>query len=422
MSFRHTPRDRIPAVASRGPGPEGDEAARRPAAAILGTRGIPASHGGFETLAERLALHLAARGWQVTVYCQREVAKVGRRYASETWRGIELVHVEGALTGAPATLAFDAFCARHAAAREAVCLVLGYNGAVFLPYLRLNGRMLVTNMDGIEWRRPKWNAAIRAFFFASEWLAATVSHRLIADHPAIAAHLATRRARGDIATIPYGGDPVETAPLGPLAALGLAPDGYLISVARIEPDNGILTLVRTFSRRARGARLVVLGRLDPANPYHRAVRAAAGPEVLFPGPVYDGATLRALRFHARAYLHGHRVGGTNPSLVEALWAGNAVIAHANPFNAWTAGPEQFLFCDEDSLEAAMDLALSEPARLAPARAAARERAARLFDWKDVLAAYEAELLALAARRLDSQDAAPTTRRRVQPLGSPGWGR
>lgn len=369
----------------------------RPAVAILGTRGIPAAHGGFETLAERLAQHLAGRGWRVTVYCQREVATLRRRFTVTPWRGVELVEVEVARRGALATLAFDWHCARHAAERDALCLVLGYNGAPFLPWLRLRGKRILTNMDGIEWRRPKWNAAVRAYFWGAEWIAAWTSHRLIADHPAIADHLATRRPRRAIATIPYGGDPVTEAPTGPLDALGLEPDGYLLSVARIEPDNSILPIVRAFSRRRRGARLVVLGCLDPANPYHRAVRAAAGDEVVFPGGLYDPGQVRALRFHARAYLHGHRVGGTNPSLVEALWAGNAVIAHDNVFNAWTTGPGQFAFRDEDELETAIHRALTEPERLAPARAAARRRASEAFQWPEVLARYEAELTALSER-------------------------
>ena len=153
--------------------------------------------------------------------------------------------------------------------------------------------------------------------------------------------------------------------------MGLEPDRYLVSIARIEPDNSILDIVRTFSRRHRGVRLVVLGRLDEGNTYHRAIRAAASEEVLFTGAIYDAATLRALRFHARAYLHGHTVGGTNPSLVEALWAGNAVIAHQNVYNTWTAGPEQFFFSDRTSLETALTAVLTDEIAVTRARAAAR---------------------------------------------------
>ena len=359
-----------------------------PTLLILGTRGIPAAHGGFETFAERLALYLADRGWRVGVYCQEEVERVRDRVSTRTWNGITLITVEVALRGPAATLAFDAFCVRDAAARGGVCLVLGYNGAAFLPYLRARGGRILTNMDGIEWRRPKWPLPVRAFFYVSEWIAAWSSQRLVADHPAIADHLARRRPRQAIATIPYGGDP-PPAELRP-PPLGLEPGRYLISIARIEPDNNILTLVEAFSRKPRGMRLVVLGTLKVGNAYHRAVEDAAGLEVLMPGAIYEPELVQSLRVHARAYLHGHTVGGTNPSLVEALWAGNAVIAHDNPFNRGTAGDGQFYFTDGDSCADAIERVIADDAAVATAAAAARARA-ESFRWDDVLAAYETEL-------------------------------
>lgn len=359
-----------------------------PTLLILGTRGIPAAHGGFETFAERLALYLASRGWRVGVYCQEEVERVRDRVSTRTWNGITLITVEVALRGPAATLAFDAFCVRDAAARGGVCLVLGYNGAAFLPYLRARGGRILTNMDGIEWRRPKWPLPVRAFFYVSEWIAAWSSQRLVADHPAIADHLARRRPRQAIATIPYGGDP-PPAELRP-PPLGLEPGRYLISIARIEPDNNILTLVEAFSRKPRGMRLVVLGTLKVGNAYHRAVEDAAGLEVLMPGAIYEPELVQSLRVHARAYLHGHTVGGTNPSLVEALWAGNAVIAHDNPFNRGTAGDGQFYFTDGDSCADAIERVIADDAAVATAAAAARARA-ESFRWDDVLAAYETEL-------------------------------
>ncbi|SEG61316.1 Glycosyltransferase involved in cell wall bisynthesis [Methylobacterium sp. 190mf] len=386
---------------------------RAPKLLILGTRGIPAAHGGFETFAERLALYLVERGWQVGVYCQRDVETVRERIACSTWNGVELITVEIGLRGPVATLAFDAICAHDAATRGGVCLVLGYNGAAFLPYLRARGGRILTNMDGIEWRRPKWSLPVRAFFYVSEWIAAWSSQRLVADHPVIADHLARRRPRGAIATIPYGGDP-PAADVGP-PPLGLEPDRYLVSIARIEPDNNILTLVEAFSRRARGVRLVVLGTLRVGNPYHRAVEAAASPEVLFPGAIYEPEQVQALRVHARAYLHGHTVGGTNPSLVEALWAGNAVVAHDNPFNRGTAGDGQFYFSDPDSCAAAIERVLSDGAAVAAARAAARARAEQ-FRWDAVLASYEDAL-----RRVGGYPPAPDRAARAtaaEPVAAP----
>ena len=359
---------------------------------ILGTRGIPAAHGGFETFAEHLSLFLVGQGWHVAVYCQHEVEVVGRHLWTELWRGIELIHVGVATQGPAASLDFDWRCTLDAARRDSLCLVLGYNSAIFLPYLRARGRTILTNMDGIEWRRPKWNRMVRGWFWLNEWIAAWTSHRLIADHPAIADHLATRRGREAIVTIPYGGVPVDAVGTAPLAGLDLTPDRFIVSIARIEPDNTILEIVQAFSRRPRDRTLVVLGKFDDLNPYHRAVRAAAGPEVLFPGAIYDSTIVQALRFHARAYVHGHVVGGTNPSLVEALWAGSAIIAHDNRFNRWTAGPDQFFFEDVDGCDRMIAAVLDDDEAVARARRASRERAAGTFTWESVLRAYEREFL------------------------------
>lgn len=365
----------------------------KPSILILGTRGIPASHGGFETFAERLALFLAGRGWNVGVYCQKEVERVGHRVTTDTWRGIERINIEVASKGPRATLEFDWQCVLDAAKRPGVCLVLGYNGALFLTWLRLARRKIITNMDGIEWRRPKWGPAARAWFWLNEWIGAWASHRLVADHPAIADHLATRRPRSAIATIAYGADPVTSAPEEPIRALGLEPGKYLVSIARVEPDNNILPIVEAFGRRERGdIKLVVLGTLSDDIAYHRAVRQAAGASVGLPGAIYDQAVVKALRYHARAYMHGHTVGGTNPSLVEALAAGNMVIAHDNPYNRWVAGEAAIYFSDADSLSQRIDEALADDALVKRCGKAARERAREAFRWDDILLAYEKEAL------------------------------
>ena len=362
---------------------------------ILGTRGVPANHGGFETFAEKFALFLVERGWKVGVYCQEDVETVTQPVRTDTWRGITRIFVQTARKGGLGALDFDWKCVRDALGRPGVCLVLGYNGAAFLPILRLAGRKVFTNMDGIEWKRPKWSLPVRAWFFANEWIAAWTSQRLVADHPAIAKHLATRRPRSATVVIPYGGDAVEDAPAAPLARYGVEPGRYLISIARIEPDNNILTLVRAFSAKRRGMKLMVLGKLEKDNAYHNEIRAAASDEVIFPGAIYNPDIVRALRFHARAYLHGHTVGGTNPSLVEALWAGNAVIAHDNAYNRWTAGEAAVTFKTLAGCEAQITRILTDDALVARLGAAARARAQAAFQWRDVLLAYESECLALA---------------------------
>jgi len=366
----------------------------QPRVLVLGTRGIPAAHGGFESFAEKLSSSLVARGWRVTVYCQNDVAAVTQRFSPDTWRGVERINVQVDQAGALGTISFDWHSIRHAATQDGVCLVLGYNTAALLALLRARGRQILINMDGIEWQRPKWSRPVRLWFYVNEWLGAWLGQRLVADHPAIADHLAKRRPRGATAMIPYGGDEVTAAPVTPVTDLGLVSGNYLISIARLEPDNNILPIVQAFSRRPRGAKLVVLGRIDASNPYHAAVMAAASGEVIFPGAIYDKSVVQPLRFHARAYCHGHMVGGTNPSLVEALWCGNPVLAHRNRFNMWTAGAEQFFFSDTDECERMIERILTDDIAVARAGKAARLRAAADFNWSDILSEYERELAEL----------------------------
>jgi glycosyltransferase involved in cell wall biosynthesis len=358
--------------------------------AILGTRGIPARHGGFETFAQQLALHLRRRGWSVTVYCQ---GQPGSALATDEWHGIERVHVPARIAGAAGTFDFDLRSAWHALKhRPGVVLTLGYNTALLSLLYRVNGIPNLINMDGIEWRRSKWPPLLRAWFYANERLGCRLGDHLIADHPAIAKHLATRVDPKKIVMIPYGAAAVSSAPESPLAAYGVAPGRYALAVARFEPENSVLEIVNSWSRRRRGMKLVVVGRCTPeTNEYHRRVAQATGPEVLLAGAVYDRGVLEALRFHCRLHVHGHRVGGTNPSLVEALGAGNAVLAHDNPFNRWVAGDGARYFMTTADCAAAFDELAGDDAAIATMGAASRRRHLEAFTWDRILDAYEALL-------------------------------
>lgn len=322
---------------------------------ILGIRGIPPAHGGFETFAAQLAPYLRDKGWQVNVYCQLEPDANGRPQPDfeDDWQGIHRIHFGSRRGSSSGSIPFDWRCVRHAAKRAGVNLVLGYNTAIFCLYLRARGRPVIMNMDGIEWKRPKWPLHARAWLYVNEFVGAHMANVAVADHPEIARHL-RRHGCFRAEVIPYGADKVELASFAPVEALGLAAGNYLVSIARIEPENSILEIVKAFSSRLRQTRLVVLGQFNADNGYHRAVRAAASAQVVFPGAIYDKGVVEALRFHALAYLHGHQVGGTNPSLVEALGAGNAVIAHRNRFNRWVAGEGQFYFADEAELVDILD--------------------------------------------------------------------
>ena len=360
----------------------------QPTLRILGTRGVPAAHGGFETFAEQLALYLVQRGWRVVVYCQDDGDGA---ITEDTWCGIERVRIPVALGGAKGTVWFDWLATRHAARHPDLCLTLGYNTATFCALLRLRGVPNLINMDGIEWSRAKWGAVAKTWFWLNERAGCWLGNHLVADHPEIAAHLATRVRAGKIDTIAYGAPSIVDAPTGPVTDLGLAPGRFLTVIARPEPENSLLEIVQGFSRRRRGITLVVLGRYDPAVPYHRAVRAAASDEVRFAGAIYDTTIVQALRFHSLAYVHGHQVGGTNPSLVEALGAGNAVFAHDNRFNRWVAGDAARYFAGADAFAGLLDGVLADPAALERMRAASRERFGSAFTWEHILAQYEALL-------------------------------
>lgn len=357
---------------------------------ILGTHGVPANYGGFETAAQNIALFLVRRGWRVIVYCQTEGSGGIRE---DTWNGIERVFVPVNLEGWKGTSLFDLRTIRHATRHRDLCLTFGYNTAVFNLLHRVKRIPNVVNMDGMEWTRARWGPVKQGILLANERIDCRIADHLIADHPVIYDYLAKHADPARITTITYGADAVEDAPEEPVRALGLEPGGYSSVVCRPIPENSLLEIVEAFSRRPRGQALAVLGDFLDDDPYHVAVRAAASDEVVFPGSVYDPADLAALRFHSRAYLHGHTVGGTNPSLVEAMAAGNPVIAHDNHYNRWVAGPEARYFRAADDLAGILDEVLDDDALLRKMSDASTERHRQEFTWEHVAGQYEELLLA-----------------------------
>lgn len=360
--------------------------------AIMGIRGVPAQHGGFETFAEHLALYLVERDWKVTVYCQEEGSEGPVR--TDDWRGVRRITIPVRREGAAGTVIFDWRSVRHVMGTDQrLLLTLGYNTALFCTLYRFGRMRNLINMDGIEWKRDKWKWYERGWLWLNERAGCLVGNHLVADHPSIADHLATRVKRSKITMIPYGANEVLSADVAHLASLGLEPGQFITVIARAEPENSILDIVQAFSRKRRGVRLVLLGKYQPeTNHFHREVMAAASDEVLFAGAIYDKAIVEALRFYGRFYVHGHRVGGTNPSLVEALGAGSAVLAHDNRFNRWVAGEGACYFVDMASCAEALDRLLSGDAEIKHMRDASRTRFQQMFTWETVLAQYERLLL------------------------------
>jgi glycosyltransferase involved in cell wall biosynthesis len=361
----------------------------RPTVRILGTHGIPAAYGGFETAAENVARHLVAHGWRVIVYCQ---GLGSGPVVHDEWNGIERVTIPVGRDDWLGTSEFDRKSIKHAVQHRDLSLTFGYNTAVFNIAQRRRGLKNVINMDGIEWSRERWGLAKQTILYVNERIACWVGDRLIADHPEIERYLRTKARGSKISTITYGADAVTAAPTSPVTELGLEPGRYLTLICRPIPENSILELVSAFSSRPRGYRLAILGTYTPdTDDYHRAVVEAAGEEVSFVGAVYDPHTVQAIRFHSVAYLHGHTVGGTNPSLVEAMAAGNAVIAHDNPYNRWVVGDGALYFTDAAEADDRITAVLQDAGVRERLSAAGRRRHADEFTWEHVAGQYEALL-------------------------------
>lgn len=353
---------------------------------ILGTRGIPAAHGGFETFAQGFSIYLAEKGWDVTVYCQED--GTGPIHEDD-WQGIHRIHIPVKQEGAKGTIVFDWISTLHAAKRKIPVLTLGYNTAVFCLLYRLKGIINIINMDGIEWQRDKWTPMQRAWLYINEKAGAWLGNHLIADHPEIKNHLGRFVCDEKITVIPYSAQLLKTADQNYLSRFNLMPGRYAILIARPEPENSILEIVRAYSDQKRGLPLVVLGNYDPdTNAYQKSVLDAAGNEIMFVGAIYDQKQVQALRFYARFYIHGHTVGGTNPSLVEALGAGSPVLAHNNRFNRWVAGKDTLYFSNESDCAQKINELVTNDTIIASMRAASQSQYRAKFTSRKIHGDYE----------------------------------
>lgn len=356
--------------------------------AILGTKGIPANYGGFETFAEQLSIRLAARGHQVTVYAEAD----GVPPADTAHQGVRVRYRRRPHWGPASVLAYD--CASLWDARRGYDLVymLGYGAAWACWWPRVFGTPVWINVDGLEWARSKWGRGARAYLRCMEWLATKAATRVIADAEAIAQRVRSVYPRSaPTSFIAYGAQEVRAQDADPqaLSAWGLVPGGYLLVVARPEPENHVLEIIQGYLLHGGPQPLVIVGSVTDATPYQRQLQALASDRVRFVGGVYDAGRLQSLRVHAAAYLHGHSVGGTNPSLLEALACGSVVIAHDNPFNREVAQEVADFFRTPADLAACLArLGGRSREEVAQLGDRARDIIARRYTWDGVATAYE----------------------------------
>lgn len=366
--------------------------------AILGSRGIPARYGGFETFAQELAVRLSDAGVNVTVFCE------GSRDSTETWgNSIELRHVYTPRLGPATTVLYDLRCLWSARREFDVVYMLGYGAAIFCFIPRLWRRQVWINMDGVEWSRSKWSYFARLWLKAMEAAAMFTAKRLIADAEAIRTHLERRhKSMPDCSVIAYGAPIVETsASQSSLQQFALRVGKYYLVVCRIEPENHVLEILEGFVQSRSDCCLAIVGDTSAVSRYVARIRGclpAKDPRVRFLGPVYDQVALRSLRLGCFAYIHGHSVGGTNPSLLEALGCGNRVIAHDNDFNREVAGSHaRYFHCQEDlkrQIDEADVESIEQRHRLA---SAGRERIRSSYSWHRIIRQYQELLDGISGR-------------------------
>ncbi|QPZ90000.1 DUF1972 domain-containing protein [Thioclava electrotropha] len=349
--------------------------------AILGTVGVPGSYGGFETLAQNLVDHHGATGNSaaLAVYCSAKAfPDRPDSYGSARLRYIGL-DANGAQS-----IAYDALSLFDAVRRgDNRLLLLGVSGALVLPLVRLVSRArIVTNIDGIEWKREKWTGLAKAVLRVSEWAAVRFSHVVIADNQAIADYVTATHTR-PCAVVAYGGDHALDAAPDPRATADL-PENYALALCRIEPENNVAMILEAFV--GLETPLVFVGNWDKSA-YGRDLKArfADHPNITIHDPVYDPSGLRAIRDRATVYVHGHSAGGTNPSLVEMMHFDIPILAHGCSFNRHTTEEKARYFMSADELaEAVRSLSGQDAAQIG---ADMGEIARRRYTWDQIGRTY-----------------------------------
>jgi glycosyltransferase involved in cell wall biosynthesis len=389
--------------------------------AMVGTRGVPAAYGGFETAIEEVGRRLAERGHDVVVYTR------GSERREKEYLGMRVVHLPAVPVKQVETLSHTGLSTLHLMFRRRPDATFVFNAAnsPFLPLLRLRRARVALHMDGLEWRRSKWGPRGKAYYRWAEQFGVRTADALIADAPGIADYY-THQFGVPTELIRYGAPILEEPPARGVGELDLEPDGYHLVVARFEPENHVLEIVQGYRDSAATLPLVVVGSAPYSAGYTQEIQRLADGDgrIRLIGGVYDQELLDALYANALTYVHGHSVGGTNPSLLRAMGAATAVIGFDVPFNREVLDDDGWFFADADDVAAHVVAAENDRALTATRARNAQERARTHFRWEDVADEYEALARRLADRstihpsakraRRRTEDWAPSSAERTTP--------
>ena len=355
--------------------------------AILGTRGIPANYGGFETFAEELSTRLVERGHRVRVYGRTHYVPAGL----EEYRGVELTRLPAVRSKYLETVSHSFLSGLDSLVRPGDVVLICNAANAFMSWIpRLRGRAVVLNVDGIERLRSKWSRIGKAYYRLGERLATRLPTRIVTDARTIQQYYLDEYGCSSV-FIPYGASLLRESSTEIHQSLGIEPGRYLLYVSRLEPENNAHLVIEAYRRSRLELPLVLVGDAPYARRYIQRLRELArDTRVLLPGAIY-GQGYRELISHCTCFLQGADVGGTHPALLEAMGVGALAIVNENPENLEVAGGCA-LFCNFrecDNLSQLMRLAVKSPEQGEPLRQKARERVRQHYSWDSVTDQYEA---------------------------------
>ena len=353
--------------------------------AILGTRGIPASYGGFETFAEHLSTRLAARGHNVTVYCRSHY--VSPRQLE--YHGVRLKVLPTIRHKYFDTVVHTFLSAVHAISRrfDAV-LICNSANAPFSPILRLTGTPVAINVDGLEHKRKKWGPLARRYYRLAEYLSTVLPNEVVTDAQVIQDYYRVRH-NAPSTMIAYGGEVERRTDRAAVRKWRVEPNRYVLYVSRLEPENNAHLVIEAFKKVRTAYRLLIVGDAPYAESYINSLKAQARGDkrIIFTGFVF-GQDYRALQQNAYCYVHATEVGGTHPALLEAMGYGNCVLTLATPENIEVVGEAGVPYADEFDLAEKLQRVLRDGSLVQAYRHRAQLRIRSHYDWENVVDEYE----------------------------------
>jgi glycosyltransferase involved in cell wall biosynthesis len=314
--------------------------------AILGTRGIPNHYGGFEQCAEYLALGLVRRGHEVIVYNSHN-----HPYQEAEWNNVKLIHIKDPerTLGTAGQFIYDLRCILDVRKQNCdVVLQLGYTSSSIWGWLMPQKSVITTNMDGLEWKRTKYGKNVQRFLQFAESCGVRYSDHLISDSIGIQQYL-KEKYKSESTYIPYGANPFTNPEVKVLEDYALTAFDYDLLIARLEPENSIEIILDGVVKASVNRPFLVIG--DHMTKYGEYLKAKYKDctRIRFTGGIYKIGILNNLRYFSNLYFHGHTVGGTNPSLLEAMASNSLISANNNPFNRYILGEDAFYFDDKNDV-------------------------------------------------------------------------